>query len=69
MNIWECAQKVQCNHLSPGEHQRTITQVKTRKLSVSTRGPFYSLPTTGLSSFQETTIITYYDHFLALLEY
>ena len=63
----ETAQNVQFNNLSQGEHQTSITQVKTRKLSVPTKGPFCFLPITSLSCFQENTITTYYDHVLAFL--
>ena len=63
----KCAQNVQFNNLSQGEHQTSITQVKTRKLSVPTKGPFCSFPITSPSCFQETTITTYYDHVLAFL--
>lgn len=58
MSIWKCAQSVQFNNLSQGEYQSSITQVKTRKLSVPTKVPFCSLPITGLSCFQEATIAT-----------
>ena len=67
MKMWKCAQNVQFNNLSQGEHQTSITQVKTRKLSVPTEGPFCSHPITSSSHFQETTITTCYDDVLAFL--